>query len=154
MSTLIAANGYARMKNPYEKNADLEVLEMYKDFERENKPLQCYLPSGERYMGTGEVSGRLVWQEHLPFYKDGEWSECDIDGHSPIFNTGAEHREIFLITPEPTVKENLTVENVNWGEVGPELLEVLKEIVDNWGYGSDNKIRNLFNKAKSLIKSV
>lgn len=36
---------------------------------------------------SDEMFGHVIMQEHLPFYKENEWTDCIIDGYDPIVTT-------------------------------------------------------------------
>jgi len=92
--------------NPYEKNADLEVLEMYKDFAREHPPLPLLL-NGQPFMEKGVVvKTKLIHQERLPIkeedYQNDTWHDCEIVGTDEvIFCNGMETREVYSIITAP-----------------------------------------------------
>jgi hypothetical protein len=103
IKVICAGDGTARLPNPYDRNADLEDNERWKDFAKANPPLPIF-KIGEPYLIKGEVECEIDWQ--FKDYGDSEkWMFAE-DIQSDRRFTGTMKRQIYLVVTKPELVGN------------------------------------------------
>lgn len=157
--------GMARAENPHLRslpkepgNGDTTTYPNpeWRRFEKNNPPLQVYHNS-TLFMEKGEAFGDVVHQEHLPFFKEDEWMDCEVTDTEILQTPGAIYRTIYRITSSVTAmggeERELDKAGMQPFERFPNLADQLQYAATHWSVdmGTWNELLSEINNVCSRL---